>query len=358
MKPRIYTNFVTRALLSVGVLSGLHLMLAQPGAPATGGIPGATTSPIPGAAGAGGGAPIPGVGGAAGAGGTLPGMAVTPQPGAGGVGLPTGLPGGSGTVTIPTSPTINPATGIPTAGAGGAGIPGGTIPGTGLPGTGLPGAGIPGGGPLPGSGIPGGGAPTGPAGPTSGGGGVSTNQVPQTVINAAIMAEAMRVFLEEAKLIQAEANGNFTDAVKLDKWDKKDRQMRQQHNLAVLYTLGVGVPLDFRSAFKWFKIAADEGLPEAQLNVAIALQSGMGIQKDFVGAYKYYTLAAARGLPSAAKARDNLAQYLTQFQIRAGQRMAHGFKLRYDAKQQYVKDRKQAERELYEALGRKPPESN
>ena len=39
MKPRIYTNFVTRALLSVGVLSGLHLMLAQPGAPATGGIP-------------------------------------------------------------------------------------------------------------------------------------------------------------------------------------------------------------------------------------------------------------------------------------------------------------------------------
>jgi TPR repeat protein len=142
------------------------------------------------------------------------------------------------------------------------------------------------------------------------------------------MAEAMRVFQAEAKLIQAEANGKFTHNVKLDKWDKKIRQVRQQHNLAVLYTMGVGVPLDFRSAYKWFKIAADEGLPEAQLNVGIALQSGMGVKKDYVGAYKYYTLAAARGLPTAAPARDNLAQFLSQFQIRAGQRMAQGFKQR------------------------------
>jgi TPR repeat protein len=187
---------------------------------------------------------------------------------------------------------------------------------------------------------------------------VSTNQIPQQIITAAIIAEAMRVFQAEAKLIQAEANGKFTDDLKLNKWDKKTRQTRQQHNLAVLYTRGVGVPLDFRSAFKWFKIAADEGLPEAQLNIGIALQSGMGVKKDSVGAYKYYTLAAARGLPSAAQARDNLAQFLTQFQIQAGQRMAQGFKQRLDAKLRYISERKQAERKLYEALGRTPPGSN
>ena len=160
-------------------------------------------------------------------------------------------------------------------------------------------------------------------------------------------------------LFRSEANGKFTHNVKLDKWDKKIRQVRQQHNLAVLYTMGVGVPLDFRSAYKWFKIAADEGLPEAQLNVGIALQSGMGIQKDLVGAYKYYTLAAVSGkVPVASPARDKLAQFLTQFQIRAGQRMAQGFKQRLDVKQRYVSERKQAEGELYEALGRKPPGSN
>jgi len=334
-------NRATHTLLSVGFLGGLHLMLAQPGAPATGVIPGAPITPVPGAA-AGGVAPIPGATGSVG---TLPGMAVTPQPG--GVGLPTGLPGGAGTVNIPTSPTIDPSSGIPVLGAGG----GGTIPGIGLPGGNLPGIGVPGAG----------GAPTGlpPDGSTLlPPGGVSTNQVPQPIINAAIMAEAMRVFQAEAKLIQAEANGKFTGNVKLDKWDKKTRQVRQQHNLAVLYTMGVGVPLDFRSAYKWFKIAADEGLPEAQLNVGIALQSGMGVKKDYVGAYKYYTLAAARGLPTAAPARDNLAQFLSQFQIRAGQRMAQGFKHRLDAKQRYELERKQAEVELYEALGRKPPGSN
>jgi hypothetical protein len=318
MKPRKQLNRVTRALLSVGFLGGLHLMLSQAGVPAGGGIPGAPITPVPGAAG--GAAPIPG---AAGSGNTLP--------GGGGATLPTGLPGGVG--TIPTTPTINPATGIPVPGAGGSN-------------------------PLPGIGVPGSGGTTPGTTVSPPSGGVSTNQIPQPIINAAIIAEAMRVFQAEAKLIQAEANGKFTDELKLDKWDKKTRQTRQQHNLAVLYTRGVGVPLDFQSAFKWFKIAADEGLAEAQLNIGIALQSGMGVKKDFVGAYKYYTLAAARGLPTAAEARDNLAQFLTQFQIRAGQRMAQGFKQRLDAKHRYISERKQAERELYEALGRTPPGSN
>ncbi|MFM1556668.1 MAG: hypothetical protein ACKJR1_09300, partial [Limisphaerales bacterium] len=51
MKPRKNMNRATHTLLSVGFLGGLHLMLAQPGAPATGGIPGV---PVPGV-------PVPGV---------------------------------------------------------------------------------------------------------------------------------------------------------------------------------------------------------------------------------------------------------------------------------------------------------
>ena len=70
-------NRATHTLLSVGFLGGLHLMLAQPGAPATGGIPGAPTTPVPGGT-TGGVAPVPGT---AGTGGSLPGMAVTPRPG-------------------------------------------------------------------------------------------------------------------------------------------------------------------------------------------------------------------------------------------------------------------------------------
>jgi hypothetical protein len=235
-----------------------------------------------------------------------------PIPGLPGVTLPgIGLPGGAG--PIPTAPTIDPSTGQPIGGT--------TVPLPGLP------------------------------------GGVSTNLPPQ-VNDAALLAEAKAVVQATIMLIKAEAKGTFADDVNLDKWGKQIRQTRQKHNLGVLHTKGVGVPLDFLSAYKLFKEAADEGLPQSQLNVGIALQSGMGAKKDFVGAYKYYTLAAAQGLPTAASARDNLAQFLTRFQIQAGQRMANGFMERYNAKQKYIQDRMAAERKLFEELGRTPSGSN
>ena len=78
-------NRATHTLLSVGFLGGLHLMLAQPGAPATGGIPGV-----------------------AGSGGSLPGMAITPP--SGGVALPTGLPGRTGTNPVPSTHLTRPTT--------------------------------------------------------------------------------------------------------------------------------------------------------------------------------------------------------------------------------------------------------
>ena len=249
-------------------------------------------------------------------------------------GLPSGLPGGVGTVPA-TPPPAGISTNTPGPMAPGAGIPG-TIPG-GIPGTvpgGIPGT-IPGGipGTVPG-GIPGtvpGGIPGAPnVNPTTGipmtgtngippigglpnpGTNVSTNQVPQLTPEeiAAQMREAIKVFIQEARTIQRDArSGN----------------PRQQHNLAVLYTLGVGVPLDFKRAHYWFNQSAKRGLPEAQFNLGIAYQGGMGVQKDFVTAYKFYTLAAMEGLPNAGAARDNIAQYMTRLQIESAQRMARGF---------------------------------
>ncbi len=284
---------------------------------------GATPAPGVGTPTSGGGAVLPGTG--------LPGGAGMVNPGAGGTGIP----------SIPTAPTIDPSTGqvIPN--------PGGGAPGTGLPGMGTPGGGVPGEG-TPGTGLPGGGSP--------GGGGAPTNQVPPQIVNQLLLQEAIAVIQNEAPVIQAEAHGKFDEDLKLDKWDRKVRQTRQQHNLGVLYTMGIGVPLNFESAYKYFQLAADEGLPQAQFNVAIALQKGMGTPKDFVRSYKFYTLAAAQGLPGAGKARDDLAQYLSQFQIRAGSRMALGFKRQLDAKKKFVEEQREEERKLYEALGRRPPD--
>ena len=61
-------------------------------------------------------------------------------------------------------------------------------------------------------------------------------------------SEAMRVYLQGARDIREEAESGM---------------MRQQHNLAALYGLGLRVPLDHQKAFEWYKKAADEGLPES-----------------------------------------------------------------------------------------------
>ena len=99
----------------------------------------------------------------------------------------------------------------------------------------------------------------------------------------------------------------------------------QQHNLAVLYTRGLGVPLDFKRAHYWFHKAAQQGLPESQFNLGVAYQGGKGVRKDFVIAYQYYSLAATQGLFNAAKARDHIAQYMSRGQIENAHRLARGF---------------------------------
>ena len=238
---------------------------------------------------AGAGAPIP----------TVPGVATNAVPGVS-TNPPTMIPGGipGGTGTIPA---------IPNPGAGGAST--NIIPGI------IPGA--PNIDPATGNVI------------GSGGGGatVSTNMPQpkvQEVITPEMMQEAIRVFARESKAIRLEAEAGNS---------------RQQHNLAVLYTLGLGVPLDHQTAFKWFNKAANDGLAESQFNVAISLQGGLGTRKDLVTSYKYYILAASQGLIGAAPARDHLAQYLNREQIEAGQRMARGFLTALERRRYYERRR-------------------
>ena len=177
--------------------------------------------------------------------------------------------------------------------------------------------------------------------PPDGNANVSTNAEP--VITPGMMREALRVFIRESKTIQREAQSGNS---------------RQQHNLAVLYTLGIGVPLDFKRAHYWFNKAAQQGLPESQFNLAIAYQGGMGVRKDMVIAYKFYSLAATQGLPFASKGRDHIAQYMSRIQIETAQRMARGFQQGIERWQQ-MKDLEKAEQSnVNRILGIAPDPNN
>ena len=112
------------------------------------------------------------------------------------------------------------------------------------------------------------------------------------------------------------------DAKKVEETLKDSREARQQHNLGVLYSTGIGMPLDFEKSVKWFHKAAEQGLLESQINLGIAYQGGLGVPKDIINAYIWFTIASANGSKLAPEYRDNIAQFMSRSQIEEAQRTA------------------------------------
>lgn len=112
------------------------------------------------------------------------------------------------------------------------------------------------------------------------------------------------------------------DAKKVEETLKDSREARQQHNLGVLYSTGIGMPLDFEKSVKWFHKAAEQGLLESQFNLGIAyqVQVGRGVATDIINAYIWFTIASVNGSKLAGKSRDNIGQYMSRVQIQKAQR--------------------------------------
>ena len=62
-----------------------------------------------------------------------------------------------------------------------------------------------------------------------------------------------------------------------------------------MYDKGQGVAQDYSAAMKWCRMAADQGLAEAQINVGRMYFEGMGVAQDYSAAMKWYRMAADRG---------------------------------------------------------------
>ena len=72
-----------------------------------------------------------------------------------------------------------------------------------------------------------------------------------------------------------------------------------QYNLGVVYHKGLGVPVDFEKARKWYTKAAEQGLAEAQNNLGCMYYRGEGVSVDYVTARKWFTKAAEQGSASS-----------------------------------------------------------
>ena len=74
---------------------------------------------------------------------------------------------------------------------------------------------------------------------------------------------------------------------------------RAQYNLAVLFEHALGVPQDLQRAFALYRAAADQGFGPAQHNVGVAYAQGNGVKQDYQAATLWFRRAAEQGIASA-----------------------------------------------------------
>ena len=71
---------------------------------------------------------------------------------------------------------------------------------------------------------------------------------------------------------------------------------------------GQGVAQDYAEAVKWWSLAADQGIPEAQFSLAMCYAKGHGVPRSDENAIMLLKEAAARGYQPAANVLGQLGR--------------------------------------------------
>jgi TPR repeat protein len=66
-----------------------------------------------------------------------------------------------------------------------------------------------------------------------------------------------------------------------------------------MYYQGKGVNQDKNEAAKWYRLAAEQGDPDAQFILGVMYYQGDRVGKDVREAFKWFRLAAEQGSPEA-----------------------------------------------------------
>ncbi len=89
--------------------------------------------------------------------------------------------------------------------------------------------------------------------------------------------------------------------------------------LAAFYHHGEGVEVNLKTAAKWYRAAAGQGVPEAQLLLADCYLRGRGVPEDYVLAHVWFNCAAAQGIEVARQYKRLTERCMTPNQIASAQ---------------------------------------
>jgi len=102
--------------------------------------------------------------------------------------------------------------------------------------------------------------------------------------------------------------------------------VQAQVETGVAYMYGLAVPQDYRAASRWLRKAAEQGDARGAVSLGDLYESGWGVPKDYVQAHMWFNLASAQGNADARKSRDRIAEKMTPSQIAEAQRLTRLFK--------------------------------
>jgi len=107
------------------------------------------------------------------------------------------------------------------------------------------------------------------------------------------------ILVATASLCHAQVIGTGSDETKVGS-DLSLQQKAEAGDSGAQYQLGLVAEarLDYREAFKWFQLAAKQGLNGAEVDLAYLYITGFGTDKDLEQAVHWYSLAAAQGNPN------------------------------------------------------------
>ena len=89
-----------------------------------------------------------------------------------------------------------------------------------------------------------------------------------------------------------------------------------------MYEERQGVPLDYKTTVKWYRLAAEQRDALAQVKMSASYVLRRGFLKDYVYAHMWGNIAASNGNEGGSKLRDVVAERMTPADISNAQRLA------------------------------------
>jgi hypothetical protein len=80
--------------------------------------------------------------------------------------------------------------------------------------------------------------------------------------------------------VAAEKRGDYATAVAEWRLLSEQGHREAQYKLALLFSFGKGVPVDFEQAVRWLQRSADQGYPPAQFRLGQHYYGGVGVDRD------------------------------------------------------------------------------